>query len=280
MNLPNLVASSARRAGLFPSSRFRALVSPHGRSVYQRNTVGGDPVTTRWPPMAEPAVVITDYLLALETAAFAVATAQRPANKPGLRSWIALFFGSISVAALAGGTAHGFFPQPERRGHRVFWSTTYAAIGVTTLATWIIGAEIALPPPVARSVKGTAMGLMAAYLAVTLSGRRRFVVAIVTYIPATAFLLAALMRRYRQTGQQPLLAGVGGGVLTFVAAAVQVRRITLHPRLFDHNALYHAIQGVALALLFIGGRSLLDSPLLPPAPATPVAATLVGAKKP
>ena len=272
MNFSDWVATKAHRARLFSSLPLQALVSPKVRSVFQRNITGGASTTACRQALAEPAVVITDYLLALETAAFAVATARRPANKPGLRSWLALFFGSISVAALAGGTAHGFSPQPERRGHRVLWIASYAAIGVTTLATWIIGAEIALPPPVARWVKGTAMGLMAAYLAVTLSGRRRFVVAIVTYIPATAFLLAALMRQYRQTGKQPLLAGVVGSVLTFVAAAVQVRRINLHPHLFDHNALYHAIQGVALALLFIGGRALLDSPLVPPAQAKPVVA--------
>ena len=37
-----------------------------------------------------------------------------------------------------------------------------------------------------------------------------------------------------------------GVVLTFVAAGVQVGEIALHPQWFNHNALYHLIQVIAL----------------------------------
>ena len=43
-------------------------------------------------------------------------------------------------------------------------------------------------------------------------------------------------------------------VLTLVAAVVQQRKISLHPVYFNHNAFYHAIQAVALVLIYVGAR--------------------------
>src|SRR5947208_1594961 len=39
-----------------------------------------------------------------------------------------------------------------------------------------------------------------------------------------------------------------------VAAAIQVRHIAVHPRLFDHNASYHATQAVAVACFYAAAR--------------------------
>ena len=61
-------------------------------------------------------------------------------------------------------------------------------------------------------------------------------------------------RRTRR-GARLGLAGLG---LTFVAAGVQAGRVGLHPRLFDHNALYHAIQGVAVAVFYLSARALAE----------------------
>jgi hypothetical protein len=36
---------------------------------------------------------------------------------------------------------------------------------------------------------------------------------------------------------------------------VQQARISLHPEHFDHNAVYHVLQGVALVLLYRGFRA-------------------------
>jgi hypothetical protein len=42
-----------------------------------------------------------------------------------------------------------------------------------------------------------------------------------------------------------------------MGAAVQQLRIGLHPAYFNHNALYHLVQAVALALVFAACRDLL-----------------------
>ena len=79
-------------------------------------------------------------------------------------------------------------------------------------------------------------------------------VAIAAYLPASLFWLAVLVLAYRETRQSPALAGVIGVLLTFAAAWVQQRNIALHPRYFDHNALYHVIQFIALFLLYRSAR--------------------------
>ena len=89
-----------------------------------------------------------------------------------------------------------------------------------------------------------------------LSGDRTFLIAICNYLPAVAFLLAALVARFLQRRETPVLVGAAGLGLTFVAAGLQQAGIGLDPRYFNHNALYHVIGGVALAMLYWCARTL------------------------
>ena len=75
--------------------------------------------------------------------------------------------------------------------------------------------------------------------------RNSFRVAIVHYLPAAVFLLVALLWRYLRNNGRHVLTGMGGLLLTFVAAGIQQAELALHPDYFNHNALYHLIQVVA-----------------------------------
>lgn len=79
---------------------------------------------------------------------------------------------------------------------------------------------------------------------------RHFLVAVLHYAPAIAWLLVAAVVTYRRLGQGAALVGAMGIGLTFVASSMQAAGLALHPVYFDHNALYHVIQGVALYLIF------------------------------
>src|SRR5689334_2512467 len=92
--------------------------------------------------ITEPAVTLTDYGLAIECALFTYLLSSRGDRHQRLRPWFVLFFASASVAALTGGTAHGFFPNVETTGYAVLWPATFLALGVTALAAWAIGARI------------------------------------------------------------------------------------------------------------------------------------------
>ena len=97
----------------------------------------------------------------------------------------------------------------------------------------------------------------ASYLAIVLFVSRAFVVAIIHYLPAALFLFAAFIMGLRRRREGFLAAGVAGIALTFLAALVQQSGIGIEALHFNHNALYHLVQAVALFLIFLAARGLL-----------------------
>jgi len=51
---------------------------------------------------------------------------------------------------------------------------------------------------------------------------------------------------------------------TLIAAAIQQLQIAMHPTYFNHNAIYHLLQAVALALLLVAFRGLIRQEELAP----------------
>ena len=202
--------------------------------------------------MTEPDVALTDYALATECAVVVRLLHRRGHAAAPLRAPLLLFFGSIGVASVAGGTAHGFFADARTVGHAVLWVVVLIAIGATAWSAWVIGARILFPAATAGRVSMAAAAAFAGYCVVALFVARDFRVAVIFYLPAAVFLLTALGLAYVRVRDRRILAAVSGLGFTFVAAAVQQSGLALHPRYFDHNALYHLIQAVALGLLFIG----------------------------
>jgi hypothetical protein len=206
--------------------------------------------------MTEPDVTLTDYVLFVECAAFAWLIARQPSSLVGLRRWTALFFVFTALAALFGGTVHGFFPETGSIG-RVLWKLSLLAIGATALAAWTIGAHLLFDHHRSYLLLGFAGSLTAAYAAVIVFVTDAFWVAVAGYLPAAMFLLAVFLRAAVRGRARWARLGACGLALSLVAAAIQQFRIALHPVYFNHNALYHLVQAVALALLFMGFRGLL-----------------------
>ncbi len=206
--------------------------------------------------MTEPDVTLTDYALALECALFAWLLARSGSIRRSPRRWWALFFGAVGLAALTGGTVHGFFLDPQTAGHAILWPATLLAIGLAAVAAWVIGAELILTAAAVRGVAAAAGLGFAGYAAVVLLADRRFLVAVGAYLPAAIFLAIALAVMYKRRRQRAALTGLAGLGLTFAAAAVQLGGLALHPVYFNHNALYHLIQAVGLFLLYRSSRGL------------------------
>ena len=204
--------------------------------------------------MTEPDVTLTDYGLAIECAAIACLLWRGGSDGQSLRRWFALFFGSVGVAALTGGTVHGFFLDPETSGARILWPATLLAVGIAALAAWAIGARIQFSERVARGVALAATVEWAGYALVVVAGTGAFAVAMLNYLPAALFLLSIFFLTYRRTRQRPVLIGTLGLAAMLLASALQQGGIALHPVYFNHNALYHAIQAGALLMLFHGAQ--------------------------
>jgi len=210
----------------------------------------------------EPAVALTDLAIGVEAGAFAIALARagrgaaiRGAREAAIRRWFVVFFAATSVAAIAGAALHGLLPDRDGPARRRLWRVSLGSIGVAGLSAWCLGALLALPRAAALHVRRLAVVAHAAYLVGLARTNPPYAVAIATYLPGALALGAALVRRLRDPvarGAAGLaLAGLG---LTFGAAAVQLRRIAIHPRLFDHNATYHTIQAIAVACFYAAAR--------------------------
>lgn len=206
--------------------------------------------------IAEPAVTLTDYALALEAAYFAAALLNDRRRADSLRVAGACFFGAAALATFTGGTVHGFFPDARHPLHRALWATTLAAVGGGSLAAWALGTGLSCPPRVARNITLGAAHQYGTYVAAIVGGERRFAFAVASYLPATLFLLGVFAIRFARDRGVASGLGLSGVALTLVAAGIQQGRIALHPRYCDHNTLYHLVQGVALLLFYRGLRAL------------------------
>jgi Family of unknown function (DUF6962) len=139
-----------------------------------------------------------------------------------LRAPFATFFAATSVAALAGGTVHGFLVDRHARARIVLWRLTLLGLGLVAWAAWTIGARLLLPQHTALLIQIAAGVLALAYAVYMVSVDDRFGVTVAHYLPAAVFLLLAFsLLLVRNRASAPLLAGVAGMVLTFAAAFVQ-----------------------------------------------------------
>ena len=164
------------------------------------------------------------------------------------------FFVSIALASALGGTVHGFYEDPASSGQRILWPLTLLAIGLTALSGINIGALIHFEASVVRAISRIAAVVFFVYCVVALFIAPTFLVAIIDYLPAALFLGWVFLQAYRRTQRPAFVLGFSGICVTLVAAGVQQARLGLHPRYFNHNAVYHVLQAIGLFMLFITAR--------------------------
>lgn len=206
--------------------------------------------------MTEPDVALTDYGLAVLCAVLAWRLHRRGDRGSRLRWPFTLFFASIGVTALLGGTVHGFFLDKTSIGNALLWPATMLGVGLTALSAWIIGARMQFRAGTAPWLEPAASLGFAVYAVTVLFVSRSFRVAVMNYLPAVLFLMIVYgLRLGRGPGPAPLL-GLAGLALTLIAAAVQQGGVGLHPAYFNHNALYHLLQAAGLVLIYLSARPL------------------------
>lgn len=201
--------------------------------------------------MAEVDVVITDYLLAIECAAFACALEPSDA----LARWLASMFVALAIGSAAGGTVHGFC-RDGSTGERVLWPLALLALGFAALSAWGAGAcLVASDTWIARIVAFACVAWLA-YAAVVVAGAQTFAVAIANYLAASAFLTVGLAAEFVRTRQGGALVAAVGMGLVFAGAGMQQGRVACRGLRLTHNGLFHVVQAVALAIIFCGARRL------------------------
>ena len=210
--------------------------------------------------MTEPDVALTDYGVTLECAILTGLLFRREPARRELRNLFALLFASAGIAALAGGTVHGFLLRGDSALGAILWRVVLLAIGLTALAGWSIGGRLLFAERTARVVEVLAAVECALYVVVVLAIDQSFWIAIANYAPSVVFAALSFLAAYRRHGEGPVLAGLVGLLLMIAGAIVQRLRIAVHPAYFNHNALFHVIQMAAFLLVFLAGRHLIAAP--------------------
>jgi hypothetical protein len=72
------------------------------------------------------------------------------------------------------------------------------------------------------------------------------------YTPVVVLFLVVAARQAVRTRSAGWTQIAVSFAISLLAAAVQQARIAIHPEYFDHNAVYHVLQAIALVLLYKG----------------------------
>jgi hypothetical protein len=209
--------------------------------------------------MTQVDVSLTDYGLAVECACFVyLITRLRSAATSLQRAFVAAFL-SIAVAAAAGGTVHGFLLDEHSLGYRALWPFTLIVMGITGLSGVQIGTALQFSRGTRILINRIALAAFVSYVLIVLFVRRNFLIAILGYFPALIFIGAGFLLAFRRRKRVALLIGFLGVCLMLFAAAAQRAKLGIDPRYFDHNALYHLLQAIALFMVFLAAREAIMS---------------------
>ena len=202
--------------------------------------------------------MLTDYLLGVWTLylAFKLIRKGIGISQRSILLWGLSFF-ATGIAAIIGGTSHGFALYFGTVTREVIWTATLYSIGFTSL--FLLSAVII------ATIKNPLRNWLIAFtvvkfilFAVWIFSHPEFKYVIYDYVPAMiAVLILQVYVKYSR-GDRSATWIISGILVSFGAAAVQQSGYMLHEH-FNHNDLYHVIQMGAVFLLYKGGRLLRDA---------------------
>lgn len=207
--------------------------------------------------ISEPATMLTDYALGA-TGAYLGARLLRAARARRVTSSALWAFSFLcgSLAAIVGGSSHGFAVYIGPRLHTALWLVTFYSVGLSSLLI-LAGAFTAFVPR--RCWIWLVGGLLLRFLvtASLLTAHRelRYVAydGTLTILVLLALSLHAWLKRH-DPGAPWALAAV---VTSLIGALIQGNRLAPHAA-FNHNDLFHVIEIASLYLFYRGGRLLSD----------------------
>lgn len=167
----------------------------------------------------------------------------------------AVVMAGLASAALWGGIFHGFFPaRTATRSGFVVWILVALSIVVVAATLLDLALRVLAPrlPPAARRWIVAVYGAGSAGLVLFVD--ESFATVVRFYGPALALALVAAVQQAVRTRSAGWAFLVLGFTVSAGAALLQQAGVGIHPRYFNHNAVYHVLQGIALVLLYGGFR--------------------------
>lgn len=207
--------------------------------------------------ITEPATTITDYVLGGVSLAWGrTVWRQARIDEVSAGRWWAIGFFAIALAALAGGTVHGFRGPLGPGWEAVLWKVSLFAVGAFAFA--------ALMTAIAGGASRRWRPLLASIVVVALVGYVAWVAGNPEFRYASAASAVGLGVLLAQQGvgwirnripSAPLIAT--GVVAAAVGAVIQQAGLEPHPR-FNHNDVFHVIQIGSSYVFYRGGLLLTD----------------------
>jgi hypothetical protein len=206
------------------------------------------------PVIHDPDVVFTDLGLAILAAWLGwrlwAGTGPGTLARAGV-----LLLGGLASAAFWGAIFHAFFPaNTATLPGFIAWipvSLSILVVGATLLAVSLRLLAPRLTPTIRRSLVAV---YAAAFAAIVLLIDESFSTIVRFYgPPLVLFLVAAARQAIRGASAAWTLIAVAFTV-SASAAVLQQAEVSIHPVYFDHNAVYHVVQAVAVVLLYLGFR--------------------------
>ncbi len=206
----------------------------------------------------DPDVVFTDVGLAALGAWFTWRLLSTPRNGP-LGGADVRLMGGLASAAFWGAVFHAFFPDDTATtAGFLAWIPVSLSIVVAASALLECAFRTLTPGLHPRLRRAAVAAYAVAFALMVLLVDESFTTIVRFYVPALLFfLVGATVRALRSGGGWTLIAL--GLALSAGAAALQQLKVALHPVYFDHNAVYHVVQAVALVVLYSGLRRVAGS---------------------
>jgi hypothetical protein len=206
----------------------------------------------------EPDVAITDLGLAVLGGYFGwrlSTTLRKGGEGPGepLRKAGLVIMVGLASAALFGAIFHAFFPAKTASppGRLAWVPVVLSIVAVAATLLWLALSLLAprLSPGITR---GVLLVYCVTFVAVALLVDDSFTGIVRFYGPVLILALIASAVKAARTRSVPWALIAGGFAISIVAALLQQAGVSIHPRYFNHNAVYHVVQGIALVLLYYG----------------------------
>ncbi|HSE42193.1 MAG TPA: hypothetical protein VLH08_15620 [Acidobacteriota bacterium] len=200
--------------------------------------------------ITEPVTVLTDYILAIETIVFGILLRKHAAQTKEIpvKFWSIAFF-VIALAAITGGTCHGFVNDLPKSVYNFLWKITLYSVGASTLFMLSAAIQSTLTGTLRRIFLILAWAQFCIFI-ILIARTSDFKYVIYDYVPAMVVILVLCLFRWNSAFSKWI---IGGILVSFVAAGIQLSGFTLHKN-FNHNDLYHVIQMVAMYLLYEGAK--------------------------
>ena len=200
----------------------------------------------------DPDVVLTDLALAVLGAWLAWRLARGTERGTIARSGVVVM-GGLASAALWGAVFHAFFPAgtSTRPG---FWAWVPVSLSIVAVGTALLtlALRVAAPRLPATALRALAAAYGGAFASVVLFVDQSYRTIVWFYGPVVALFLVVAGRQAIKSRSTAWTLIAVSFAISLLAAVLQQARVALHPEHFDHNAVYHVLQGIAMVLLYRG----------------------------